>query len=335
MLSTGEIPTLNKYLEKTPLGILEILQIKGLGAKKIKLLWNELGIESPGELLYACTENRLVELKGFGTKSQEDVKRKLHYYFDSKGKYHFASIIETAQNLLSSLKVIFPDSEISHVGEIRRKLPIVQSIEILIGTDMENAEEISIKELENLIIEDGSLSFMSYPVLLYHCEHEEFSAKLFELSGSKEFVSKFDIDPEAESEEEIFDEGGLPFMEPELRDGDYFYFMAMDGYKPELLEMSDIKGVIHNHSTYSDGMNTLKEMADYVQTSGFQYFVISDHSKSAFYANGLREERIFMQWKEIDELNSLKSDFKIYKSIESDILNDGSLDYDDDILRGF
>jgi DNA polymerase (family 10) len=335
LLSTGEMQTLNKYVDQTPPGIMEILRIKGLGAKKIKLLWEGLGIESAGELLYACKENRLVELKGFGSKTQEDVKKQLIYFLDSRGKFHYASLIGPANELLSIIKGLVKTSLISLVGDIRRKLPIISSIDMLIGDEIDISKLLEYAELEDLIIQDGELFYKNYPVNLYFSTPETYYSQLFDLSGSGDFTSQFYIDSNAESEEDIFDEAGLPFLEPELREGDYFFNMALDGYTPELIKMDDLKGVIHNHSTYSDGLHSLKDMGDYVKSSGYQYFVISDHSKSAFYANGLREDRIYLQWEEIDKLNESYTDFRIYKSIESDILSDGSLDYEDSLLAGF
>ncbi len=139
------------------------------------------------------------------------------------------------------------------------------------------------------------------------------------------------------SEHDIFKELQLSFIPPELRENNGEIQSAKDGSIPDLVKEIDLKGVIHVHSTYSDGVNTIEELADYCFQKGYSYLVISDHSKAAFYAGGLKEEDIIRQWHEIDQVNQKFKDkeFKIFKSIESDILMDGSLDYDDEILSGF
>ena len=138
-----------------------------------------------------------------------------------------------------------------------------------------------------------------------------------------------------ESEEEIFESLGLQFIEPELRESSSIINIAKTNKIPKLIEYADLKGILHNHSTYSDGMNTLQEMAEYCKELGFQYFGISDHSQTAVYAQGLKPEKVLLQQKEIEKLNKQLAPFKIFKGIESDILNDGSLDYEEEILKTF
>lgn len=142
-------------------------------------------------------------------------------------------------------------------------------------------------------------------------------------------------DLQAGDEAAIFKAKGVHFIPPEHREYPET-LKEYEGKSPVLIDVADIKGIVHNHSTYSDGLHTLSDMAAYVKASGYQYFVISDHSKSAGYAGGLSEEKVIMQWREIDQLNKSYNDgFRIFKSIESDILIDGSLDYTDDILKEF
>ena len=136
-------------------------------------------------------------------------------------------------------------------------------------------------------------------------------------------------------EENVFEKANLPFIAPELREQDWGFELAKNNQLPALIELEDIKGVVHNHSTYSDGINSLQEMAEATRDAGYEYLVMSDHSKAAFYANGLKEDRLYQQWAEIDALNTQMAPFKIFKSIESDILNDGSLDYPEAILKQF
>ncbi len=137
------------------------------------------------------------------------------------------------------------------------------------------------------------------------------------------------------SEKEIYDYYHLQYIEPELREGLNEVELAKENKIPILIDVKDLRGILHNHTTYSDGINTLKEMAEYCKKLGYEYLGICDHSKSAFYANGLNEERVIAQQQEIDELNKILFPFKIFKGIESDILNGGSLDYNEDILKTF
>jgi len=344
LIDNGAMETMKKYQDKTPLGIQDMLKIKGFGPKKIRVIWQDLGAESIGELLYACNENRLVELKGFGLKTQKDLKEKLEYFLASKNKFHYASLEQDADELLENIQQEMPDAQVSLVGEMRRYCPIVSVIEILIGSD---------KDIEPLFENDFitleekekghfvAKSEKGKPVIVYHCKSEEFGSKLFRYSSSDEFLKTFikqndglDFKGIAD-EKEIFEKANLPFIVPELREQVDILDLAKKKKLPQLIEEDDIKGVIHSHTTYSDGINTLREMAEYSKSSGYDYIGITDHSKAAFYANGLKEDRVLQQFEEIDSLNKELAPFKIFKGIESDILNDGSLDYPTDILRQF
>ncbi len=172
-----------------------------------------------------------------------------------------------------------------------------------------------------------------------YCSQHDFYLKLLELSSDKEhygFLSyKIDVAVKYTSEKAIYEAAGFPFIAPELRDNKLEWKLAENNQLNDLIELKDIKGVVHSHSKYSDGANTLKELATYCKEQGFEYLVISDHSKSAFYANGMKEENIIAQHAEIEELNKQLFPFKIFKSVESDILYDGQLDYTDDVLKTF
>ncbi len=344
LLEKGEMDTLNRYLEMTPKGIQEMLKIKGFGPKKIKVIWKDMGVETIGELLYACNENRLIELKGFGKKTQEDLKGKLMYFLQSKDQFHYASVEKEAFELVEKIEERLYENFVSLTGAIRRKAIILDKIELLI-TDEDNIDEILDEEILSLESKDDDIVYArtpnNIPVTIYLCDPEEFGSKLFRYTAEEKFLQSFiktneGIDfKELETEQEVFDLAKMPFIEPELREGDTFLHLAQKDKLPVLIEDKDIKGILHNHSTYSDGMYSLKKMAEYVRDSGFEYFGISDHSKSAFYANGLQPDRVLAQMAEIDKLNKAMAPFKIFKGIESDILNDGSLDYEEDILKKF
>ena len=332
IVATGEMVALKKYMDITPSGIRELLSIRGLGPKKVKQIWKEMEIETVGELLYACNENRLVNYKGFGLKVQEEIKQKIEYFMDSMGKFLYAHIHLIADELVENLKINFPMYHVSLCGDVRRCMPEVCGIEIItdIPTDSINTDSLAI------ICENEKYYYKGFPVFLYHTTASEFAGELFKRSCSASFLADFsEIHLNAVNENEIFKAKGVNFIPPECRE----FYDVLKNYlesMPSLIQIQDIKGIVHNHSTYSDGLHSLSVMAQYVCDSGYEYFVISDHSKSAGYAGGLSEEKVYTQWREIDELNKKYGEvFRIFKSIESDILSDGSLDYRDEILGQF
>lgn len=332
LITTGRMNTLTKYEDKTPEGVIEMLSIRGLGPKKIRVIWHDMKIETVGELLYACEENRLVNYKGFGEKTQSDIKQKIEYYLKSKDKFLYAKVHQPAERSIKILKDHFPDHLFSLCGDIRRLNPVVTGIEIITNKPILLEKD----HIEGFETHEGKLTFEEFPVKIYEVDTIDFYKELFKRSGSEDFISAFS--PKylnAGDENDIFKAKGVPFIPPEFREAQKALTRVKDG-DFRLIAVSDIKGIVHNHSTYSDGIHTLKQMSDYVKECGFEYFVISDHSQSAGYAGGLKEEEIYAQWQEIDHLNREYGDsFHVYKSIESDILTDGSLDYPDDILSQF
>ena len=333
LLETGTLASYQKYEEKTPPGIVKMLDIKGFGPKKIKVVWKELGIENVGELLYACNENRLVELKGFGLKTQASLKKQLEYFIDSQGKYLFDHLEDEASELESKLKEAFPNHKVTLTGPTRRMMPEVTGIDLLSTI----ADNDIIENVEGLSMDDdGSmLVYKSYPVFLHKVSDEEFGATAFKMNSSDAFLDNISEIPNAPNEQEVFDKLGLTYVVPEYRESATVYEQSKSNQLPVLITDEDIKGVVHNHSTYSDGLHSVKDMADECIKLGYEYFVMSDHSKAAFYANGLSEDRVLAQMAEIDKLNESYSNFRIFKSIECDILNDGSMDYGNDFLQEF
>ncbi|MFK7935900.1 MAG: PHP domain-containing protein [Saprospiraceae bacterium] len=344
LLTTGEMQTLEKYKDKTPPGVQEMLGIKGFGPKKIKVIWKELGAESIGEWLYAVNENRLVELKGFGEKTQADLKKKLEYYKTSIGKFRLGTVLAAKDALLERLRESLQTGEkIDETGDIRRRCNVVEAIEIIVGSERDWLYVIDKVLMNTVATPDGFAgeSTEGFPVKIFTCSPSEYGTRQLQLTGNQDFVTalmklaNWDDLPNVEQETDLFAQANLKYIEPELREDDWAIELAQADKLPKLLVAEDIKGVIHSHTTYSDGGATLRQMAEYSRDQGYEYIGITDHSQAAFYANGLKPDRVLKQMAEIDELNAELAPFKILKGIECDILANGDLDYDDDILAKF
>ncbi len=343
-LETGKLGLLDKYLAETPPGIIEMLGIKGIGPKKIATIWKDLEVESIGELLYACNENRLMLYKGFGEKTQNNIRESIEFYLNNQGSFLYAQIETTAHAIESALKEKFKEYLLLPAGDFRRDMEVIDKLEWIttvpynLLADFLKEKNLEGTQTENLAIFKG-LDKLS--LCFYITSPEEAYKKQFFESCSKQFLDKWTakfpfIDSGSfKSEEDIFLEVGAEFIPPPLRENENVILLATEHRLPELIKVSDITGIIHCHSKWSDGANSIEEMALAAIQMGLQFMVISDHSKSAFYANGLSEERIYSQHKEIEELNLKFQPFKIFKSIESDILNDGNLDYNTEILALF
>jgi len=347
LLETGAITDLTDLLAATPEGIVEMLGIKGIGPKKIGIIWHELGIETVGELYYACNENRLIEAKGFGLKTQEEIVKVIEFRMASNGKFLYAQVDALAGELFQKLQGILTNSSISYTGEFRRCCEIINELTFLVGSDNPRSDiEILTQSdiLQNLTINEHTVSGETANGLLVSISvvnNLSFHYELFVQTGADDHVQAVlarisDDTKQAESEEAIYKKAGLPYMLPELREGNTFIEKAANNALPQLVTYQDLKGTLHNHSTWSDGVNTLEDMALYCRDElKLEYLGICDHSKSAFYAKGLSIERVLQQHEEIDHLNKKITGFHIFKGIESDILNDGSLDYPDEILQRF
>jgi len=347
LIETGAIAEMSSLIEATPEGVIEIMGIKGLGPKKVLVIWKDLGIESIGELYYACNENRLIEAKGFGLKTQEEIRNAIEFKIASNGRYLFAQTEEVAEPLILDILEIVPDTKISFVGEYRRKCEIIDSLEILIGSEDIETFATAIAELPYLtIIEKEGKQLVTghqtgIKVDFNFCSADEFITELAFQTGTESHIAELKSklgNPASNyaSEEEIYAKAGIPYIEPELREGIFEFELAAKGKMPELVEWQSLKGSLHNHSTWSDGVHSLEEMALFCRDElKLEYLGICDHSKTAVYAKGLSEERVLAQHAEIDQLNAKLGGFKIFKGIESDILFDGSLDYSDDFLSRF
>lgn len=342
LITTGRLSLLEQYREKTPAGILELLTVPGLGPKKLRVLWTSLGIESIGELQYAINENRLLELKGFGKKTQADLAEKLVFFQKSRHQFLYAVLEPEALRLDEAFRQLLPEEiPISFVGAFRRRHPLQEEISWLIGDYralpllLASALFTVLEEQEDRL---SGLSPEGYPLTIFFCDEATFGSKLFRYTGSDEFLKAFVANNPGldfrnqQHEDAVFALAGVPFMVPELRENASSLAVS---YPDSLIVEANIRGVIHCHTTDSDGLHSLTDMASYARSLGYEYIGITDHSRSAFYANGLSEDRVIAQWAAIDALNAQYNDFRILKGIECDILSDGRLDYNDDLLSGF
>lgn len=344
-LETGTLSVLNEYISKTPEGIIEMLHIKGLGPKKISTIWKELEIETLGELLYACNENRLMLYKGFGEKTQHNIRESIEFYFGSLGSYLYQQMEGFAGKATEKLLENFPETIFLSTGSYRKQDEIVHILEWVTTCSSSKLHAFfSAQQFEIISSETAYISVKSNDNIslgFYCCDKEHCFSKLFETSCSESFFAawkkKVGWKPEQTytSEEAIFEEAGIAFIPPFLRETETIIEQARNKQLPAVIQPNDIKGIIHSHSKWSDGSNTLEEMATAAIERGFEYLVISDHSVSAYYASGLDIDRVYAQHQQVDELNQKFAPFRIYKSIESDILNDGSLDYPDEVLADF
>ena len=346
LVHENSIPELHNLIEKTPEGIVEMLGIKGIGPKKIIVIWKDLGIENVGELYYACNENRLVEAKGFGSKTQEEIIRIIEFKMASSGRYLYARVEKYAEDLMGELKVLLTNTLVNFTGDYRRKCEIIDGLDILCGTKLTETIIANIQKAGLTMTEQHTnrLSTKNQDgIIIYFdfCANEEFGWQMIEKTGNQEHATSVKLllagsDLSGKSEKEIYNLAGLQFIEPELRENTDELELSKTNSLPVLITLKDLKGSLHNHSTWSDGVNSLEEMALFCRDDlKMQYFGICDHSKSAFYASGLNEIRVSAQQREIDELNKKLAPFHIFKGIESDILYNGSLDYSDEVLQTF
>lgn len=350
LLGTGTLADLNSLLANTPPGIVEMLSIKGIGPKKIVVIWKQLGIEQVGELYYACNENRLIEAKGFGLKTQEEIKNAITFKMANNGKFLYAQTETFAFHMQQELSKWLTENGQNNTllgiaGDFRRLNEIIEELLFVLGNDDD-------MDINQLLFDFPLLQFKHVTANTYCATAEnglqiklevvkkvDFYERYFKLTGNNNHVNnvlaKAGKGPFI-SEEEIYAKAEMDYVVPELREGLNEIELAIQYRLPKLITHEDLKGTLHNHSDWSDGVHSLEQMAIYCRdVLKLEYLGISDHSKSAFYAKGLETNRVIAQQLLIDELNAKLAPFKIFKGIESDILYDGSLDYDNEILATF
>ena len=347
LIDTGKLDVLSEYISNTPPGVIEMLNIKGIGPKKIHTIWKEMEVESLGELLYACNENRLTLFKGFGEKTQKNVQEAIEFYFLNQGHFLYAQLDAIFPQIDNYLKKLFAPEKVSVTGRYRRQELTIEELEFVILETNESVKPKFQTAQPPELLEETETSLL-YKLknglkLRLYTGGKNLVEELFYTTGNPEFIEAFkesfpDITlagKESEGDKSIFTKANIPYIVPCLRETKEIIEKAKSNNLPNLIQTGDVRSIIHSHSNWSDGSYTIEEMAKECIKRGFEYLVISDHSQTAFYANGLKEDRIREQHRYVDELNSKLAPFKIFKSIESDILNDGSLDYPEAVLKTF
>ncbi len=336
--------------EQLPTGLTDLLDLPGLGLKKVQLLWQKYEITSLEKLKKACQSDTLADMKGFGQKLQGKLLEAISFQEQHAKDFYLDIALGVANQWLDKLQSFKTINQIELTGKLRRGNDLIQSIEFLIEADsnelideMNTRLDLNLSISAPIIIKDIS----GLPLKLWLCKSEEFAVQQLLRTGgevfSEQIFNRFGADIESAipkinslqgvvtaTEKNLCESIGIQWIEPELRDS-FFQFPA----NAELININDIKGTFHSHSTWSDGKNTLEEMALSARKRGYQYLGISEHSQAAYYANGLKPDQVKSQWELIDKLNEAHSDFHIFKGIEADILSDGRLDYDADLLAGF
>src|SRR3989475_708729 len=295
-------------------------------------------------------ESLLVGLQGFGQKTQEKILAGIRQYKRRQGFHLYANVIEEAESILAAVLGTPGVVRADHVGEIRRRCEVVQSIAVVVagGEPWDLVEALAgVPDVTQVNIESEmnritARSPQGLSVVVMLIDRANYGWELLKATGNTEHVEALTQRLQArgapvggETEEAIYAAAGLPYIPPELREGHGEIELAESGRLPVLLESGQIQGVFHTHTIYSDGSATLEQMVEATRTLGYRYIDISDHSQSAFYANGLKEDRIRAQQAEIAAVQKKFPDVRIFKGIEADILVDGAMDYPDEVLATF
>jgi len=355
-VQTGEMSFYEKLISEVPEELIKITKIPGIGPKKTKQLYEKLGIRTIEDLEKACIEGKIASLKGFSEKTQEILLNSIQHIKAWKGKKQLFACFQEAENVASILRSTPAVEEFSIVGEMRRYTEVISNVEFLVACESPEPVIDVFKSKYSIAVRENLLKFETeeeISVVIHFSNPENYHWQLHNLTASDEYLnhfqqyfeektnSRFNLlvfplkDHKLQSERQIFDLLELQYIPPELREKAIAIEKAKAREIPLLVDEKDLKGMIHVHSTWSDGFNSIEQMAIAAKNLGFEYIAICDHSQTARYANGLEPERVLQQHKEIDELNSKGLGIRILKGIESDILPDGSLDYSEDILRQF
>ncbi|QQO12573.1 DNA polymerase/3'-5' exonuclease PolX [Bradyrhizobium diazoefficiens] len=336
---TGTHPSLEKLRKDVPAGVLELLAVPGLRADKVMRLYKDLGVTSLAELETAAKEDRIKKAKGLGTALQTKILQNLAIAKSGQGRLHLHRAAALLAHAKDSVRKTRPElKRVTIAGDFRRGCELVADLAIVAEAPKVGTSKASKTDGLQVRISDRKHFGAA---LLFSTGSAAHIEKLQALAAEKGMRLEDDGLHNGRSlvagdEADIYRALGLPFIEPELREGRDEIELALKGKLPKLVADKDLRGILHCHTDASDGTETLETMAKATRERGFEYFGVADHSKSAHYAGGLSIEEIVQQQREADRLNKrFGKDFRILKGIESDILADGSLDYDDEVLDRF
>ncbi|HEX6966277.1 MAG TPA: DNA polymerase/3'-5' exonuclease PolX [Gemmatimonadaceae bacterium] len=360
LVETGDSSYYEQLREDTPEGLLEMLRIPGLGTSKIHQIHEGLGIETVQELEEAARDGRLAKLPRFGAKTAEKILRGIAYLRETSAFVLYPQAAAEAERLLAGI-VQHPDVERAMIaGSVRRRREIVRDIDVVASCVADPATVAAsfarvpgVRDAVGVGSRSVTIRYVDGTLLDLHCvEPHQFGLALWRATGSAEHERE--IRTRAESmgialddhehagahaairdEASLYQALGLSYIEPELREGRGEVEAAATHALPSLVSTRDIQGVLHCHSQYSDGKATIGEMAAAAKERGWRYLGISDHSQSAFYAGGLSRDAVRAQHEEIDRVNEEMDGFRVLKGIEADILPDGRIDYDPELLDSF
>ncbi|MBU1937731.1 DNA polymerase/3'-5' exonuclease PolX [bacterium] len=353
---TQALPELDELRMQVPDGVLDLLRLPGLGTKKARALWQQLHIASLGQLEFACRVNRLIDLPGFGFKTQQKFLEGIAFLRATEGRHLRHHALAAAAALEKNLSNLSGVEKVIFAGSLRRGNETVGDLDVIIQASADKHVELQ-KQISKLLhIETSDKDDIlrgrtteGFEVELSLHDVASLPIALLFATGSKAHLTELtriakkrglaltneNLKGRISSEGDVYRSLGMAPIPPELREGRGEIARASEAPFPEAITSKDLRGILHVHTTASDGRSTLRELASAAQENGFQYLGIADHSQSAAYAGGLTPERVRQQWKEIDELNKDIAPFRILKGTEVDIRTDGSLDYDDELLAGF
>ena len=363
LIQEGEISEINEILETVPATVLDILRIPGLGPKKAAALYQELGIQTLEQLQAACEAGEVQKLKGFAAKTEQSILEGMEIATAANERIYWSEADQLASSLSSHLNQCESIGQLEFAGSYRRGRETVGDLDILVVSQdpaSVMAHFGNYPDLEQIIVQgDTKMSIRvgnSFQVDLRVVEADAFGAALQYFTGSKDHnvevrgrakqlgmkineYGVFQVDGDSETyiagatESEVYEALGMPCFAPELREARTEFDWAAQNALPDLIEVAQIQGDLHMHTTATDGKASIEEMADAAQARGLKYIAITDHSQRVSVANGLDAERLLAQWKEIDAINAARDDnFLILKGIECDILESGSMDLPDEVL---
>ncbi len=358
LVRTGTLPMLDELLQEIPETILAVLRVPGLGPKRTAILYHELGIATLEQLREACESHRVSRLKGFGEKSEAAILQGLDIAAQADLRTYWADADSIATSLREHLSVCRAVHRMEFAGSYRRGKDTVGDLDILVvaadpaavmdrfaaypavASVLARGEtKMSVRLQNKLQVDLRAVAEASFGAALQYFTGSKAHnvvlrgrAKARGLKINEYGVFRGEESIAGRSEEEVYAAVDLPWIPPELREARSEFEWAEAGRLPQLLELSDLRGDLHAHSTWSDGLATVEEMAEAAKRRGYKYLAITDHSKRATIANGLSADRLLEQWAEIDALNRRLKGFTVLKGVEVDILEAGGLDLPDDVL---